>query len=259
MSSIDATEDLAAADHPGPEVNVGQLERAVSITLGTALVALALSRRRSAGALTVGVFGAYMAWRGARGHCALYELLDTGTAEDDEDDRLAAGGHDDVSVEGAITIARGPEEVYAFCRALENAPRFLAYVESVRTLEGGLSRWLARTAAGTPLEWEAEVLEDLPGRLFAWRSRPGSPVHHAGALRFQPAPGGRGTEVRLDVEYEPPGAPIARVVARVFASAAEYRIDEDLRRLKQLLEAGETATTRGQPQGCLPGSVPPAT
>ena len=82
-------------------------------------------------------------------------------------------------------------------------------------------------------------------------------MHHAGAIRFRPAPGGRGTEVRLDVEYEPPASALGRSVARLFGSATEYRVEEDLRRLKQLLEAGETATTRGQPRGPAP-SVPPA-
>jgi uncharacterized membrane protein len=257
MTSIDEAEDLAlAAEHPGPDVNVSHVERAASITLGTALVALALSRRRSAGALTVGLFGAYMTWRGATGHCLLYEALDTGTAPDEEDDRLAAGGHDDTSVEAAVTISRAPDEVYAFCRALENAPRFMAFIESVQPLDALRSRWVARTASGQTLDWTAEILEDRPGELFAWRSLPGQSVHHEGAFRFRPAPGGRGTEVRLDLEYQPPGAPLMRAVARLFGSVAEYAAEEDLRRVKQILEAGETATTRGQPQA-RPGCAPP--
>jgi uncharacterized membrane protein len=257
MTSIDEAEDLIAAEHPGPEVNVSHVERAASITLGTALVAVALSRRPSAGTLTVGLFGAYMAWRGATGHCVLYEALDTGTAEDEEDDRLAAGAHDDTSVEAAVTIGRPPEEVYAFCRALANVPRFMAFIESVQPLDDVRSRWVARTASGQTLSWLAEILEDQPGELFAWRSLPGQPVHHEGAFRFRPAPGGRGTEVRLDVEYHPPGAPLVRAVARLLGSVAEYLAEEDLRRVKQILEAGETATTRGQPQGG-PGCAAPA-
>jgi uncharacterized membrane protein len=84
-------------------------------------------------------------------------------------------------------------------------------------------------------------------------------VHHAGAVRFRPAPGGRGTEVRLDIEYDPPGAAtlrlaVGRSIARLFGSATEYVVEEDLRRLKQLLEAGETATTRGQPRCSQPAS-----
>ena len=234
------------------DVNVGGFERGASITLGTALLALALAQRHKRGAFTFGLLGAYLAWRGTTGHCAVYEALDTGTAEDEEDERLDAGGHDDVSIEAAATIARPPDAVYAFCRRLENLPRFLAFVESVEPIDGVRSRWMARTKSGPTLAWEAEILEERPGELIAWRSDPGGLVQHAGAFRFRPAPGGRGTEVRLDVEYDPPGSAIGRSIAALFGSATEYRVEEDLRRLKQLLEAGETATTRGQPQGVAP-------
>jgi uncharacterized membrane protein len=256
MTSIDGVSDvreeddgLEAARHAGPDVNVGVFERGASVTMGTALLALALSRRRAPGMFAFGLAGAYLAWRGATGHCALYDALDTGTAEDAEDERLDAGGHDDVSLEAAATIARPPEEVYAFVRRLENAPRFMAFIESVQPTGATRSRWVARTPGGQTLDWEAEILEDLPGELIAWRSDPGGLVHHAGAVRFRPAPGGRGTEVRLDVEYDPPGSALGRSIAVLFGSATEYMVDEDLRRLKQILEAGETATTRGQPQG----------
>jgi uncharacterized membrane protein len=258
MTSIDdaadVTEDDGGAEdarHAGPDVNVGGFERGASVTLGTALLALAFSRRRVPGAFAFGLAGAYLAWRGATGHCPLYEALDTGTAEDDDDERLDAGGHDDVSIEAAATIARPPDEVYAFFRRLENVPRFMAFVESVQPTGATRSRWVARTPTGQTLDWEAEILEDQPGQLIAWRSDPAALVHHTGAVRFRPAPGGRGTEVRLDVEYDPPGSAVGRSIAVLFGSATEYRVDEDLRRLKQILEAGETATTRGQPQ-CPP-------
>jgi uncharacterized membrane protein len=255
MTSIDDTSDAGPEDggaedarHAGPDVNVGVFERGASVTMGTALLALALSQRRKPGAFAFGLAGAYLAWRGATGHCALYEALDTGTAEDPDDERLDAGGHDDVSIEAAATIARPPDEVYAFFRRLENAPRFMAFIESVQETGATRSRWVARAPTGQTLDWEAEILEDIPGQLIAWRSDPRALVHHAGAVRFRPAPGGRGTEVRLGVEYDPPGSAIGRSIAALFGSATEYRVDEDLRRLKQILEAGETATTRGQPQ-----------
>ena len=255
MTPIDDAPDAApdapdiAVLHPGPEVNVGHFERGASITLGSALLALAASRRRTPARLALGLVGGYLAWRGASGHCALYDALDTGSAEDEEDERLDAGAHDDASVETAATIARAPDEVYAFAGRLSNAPRYMAFLESVEEFAGGRSRWRARRPGGRLLEWEAEILEDVPGRLLVWRSQPGSLVHHAGALRLQPAPGDRGTEVRLEIEFETPGAPLARAVARRLGFAEEYAVDEDLRRLKQILEAGETATTRGQPQG----------
>ena len=255
MTSIeeasDAGDDDAGPVHPGPEVNIGHFERGASISLGLALVALALGRRRARGAFTYGLLGSYLSWRGATGHCAVYDALDTGSAEDEEDERLDAGGHDDVSMEAAATIACSPDEVHAFFRNLENLPRFMAFVDSVQPTSETRSRWLGRTPSGGRLEWEAEILEDRPGELIAWRSRPGGLVHHAGAVRFRPAPGNRGTEVRLEVEFEAPGAPLGRALARVLGNATEYLAEEDLRRLKQILEAGETATTRGQPR-CVP-------
>jgi len=246
MTPIDESSDAFPS---GPEVNVGIFERGASVTMGTALLALALSQRRARGAFAFGLLGAYLAWRGATGHCALYEALDTGTSEDEEDERLDAGGHDDTSLEAAVTIARPPEEVYAFFRRLENLPRFMAFIESVQAEGATRSRWRARGPGGQTFDWAAEILEDRPGELIAWRADPGALVHHAGAVRLRPAPGGRGTEVRLDVEYQPPGSPLGRSMARLLGTATEYVVEEDLRRLKQLLEAGETATTLGQPQG----------
>jgi uncharacterized membrane protein len=256
MTSIDETLPTADEDaldedpvHPGPEVNVGPFERAASITLGAALVALALSRRRPAAAFAFGLLGSYLSWRGATGHCLVYDALDTGSAEDEEDERLDAGGHDDVSVEATATIARSPEEVYAFVRRLENAPRFLTFVDAVQTRDDLLSIWTGRTPDGHPVEWEAEILEDRAGELIVWRSEPGAAVHHAGAVTFKPAPDGGGTEVRLEIEYEPPAAPLGRAVAHVMgAAAAPYPVEEDLLRLRQILEGGEVIARR-QPQG----------
>lgn len=250
MTSIDETLDALDEDavHPGPEVNIGPFERAASITLGAALVALALSRRRAAGAFVFGLLGSYLSWRGTTGHCLVYDALDTGSAEDEEDERLDAGGHDDVSVEASATIARSPEEVYAFVRRLENAPRFLTFVDAVRTRDDARSSWAGRTPDGRPVEWGAEILEDRPGELIVWRSEPGAVVHHAGAVTFRPAPGGLATEVRLEIEYDPPGAPLGRAVAHVMGSAPPYPVEEDLRRLRQILEGGEIVTMRGQPQ-----------
>jgi uncharacterized membrane protein len=239
MTSIpDAPEDkglVPGAGHPGPEVNVGPFERGLSVTLGTALVALALARRRAPASPLVAALGAYLAWRGTTGHCALYEALDTGTAGDDEDDRLAAGGHDDASASASLTVPQGPDEVYAFVRRFENAPRYMAFVASVEELDGVRSRWTARRPGGRTLQWEAEVLEDRPARLVVWRSMPGAPVHHAVAIALQPAPDG-GTEVRLDVEYEPPRAPLARALGRLLGSSTEYPAADDLRRLGQELQ-----------------------
>ena len=126
------------------------------------------------------------------------------------------GAHDDdgemedaMDVQQAITVNRPPEEAYRFWHDFPNLPRFMEHLESVEVTGDGRSRWTARGPAGTKAEWEAEVTEDRPGEVIAWRSVEGSAVDTSGAVRFTPAPGGRGTEVRVELRYSPP-AGVAR-------------------------------------------------
>jgi uncharacterized membrane protein len=247
---FDEPDEYGALPPPyDPDVNMGALERGASVTLGVALVALALSRRRGLADIGSAALGAYLLVRGTTGRCAVYDLLDTGTAGDEADERLGAGSHRDASVQAIATIARPPGEVYAFWRALENAPRFMDRIHSVTVLDDRRSHWSARLPGGRLVEWDAEIVEDRPGELLVWRSRPGAPVHHHGAVQFRPAPGDRGTEVHLEVELELPGGGVGRAVGRLLGRAAAYVAEDDLYRLRQLLEAGEVATTESQPRG----------
>src|SRR6188768_1944534 len=177
------------------EVNVGEAERGISVTMGAALLAFAAARRRPMSSLLLAAAGVWLAHRGITGRCAVYDHLDVGTVGDDEEQRLDAGAHDDHSVETAITIGRPVAEVYAFWRRLENLPLFMKSIVSVTERGGGQSTWIARGPAGETWQWESEILEDRPEELLVWRSLPGSDVHHHGAVRFQQAPAGRGTEV----------------------------------------------------------------
>lgn len=230
------------------EVNVGDAERGISVTMGAALLAFAAARRRPVSSLLLAAAGAWLAHRGVTGRCAIYDQLDVGTVGDDDEQRLDAGAHDDLSVETAITIGRPVADVYAFWRRLENLPLFMDRIVTVTERGGGQSTWVARGAAGETWQWEAEILEDRPDELLAWRSLPGSEVHHHGAVRFQAAPAGRGTEIRVGIEFLPPGGVAGRVLARLIHRLPEREIEEDLRRLKQVMEAGE-APVAGDPRG----------
>jgi uncharacterized membrane protein len=227
----------------GADVNLGAFERGASVTLGTALVALALSRRRGLADIGFAALGSYLAVRGATGHCAVYDLLDTGTRGDD-DERLSAGAHRDASSAAQISIARPPADVYAFWRNLENAPRFMEHVESVKVVGERLSHWTVRGPRGHAVEWDAEIVEDRPGELLAWRALPGSDVRHQGAVTFRPQDGGAGTEVHLELDLALPGGRVGRAVGRLLGRAAAPRAEEDLARLRRILEAGESASPR---------------
>jgi uncharacterized membrane protein len=137
------------------------------------------------------------------------------------------------------TINRSPEEVYRFWRDFQNLPRFMSHLESVQVIDEKRSHWVARAPLGTSVEWDAEIIEDRPNYAISWRSLEGADVDNTGTVRFDRAPGDRGTEVRVEVEYHPPAGAIGAAVARLFGEAPEAQIKGDLRRLKQVLEIGE--------------------
>lgn len=132
-------------------------------------------------------------------------------------------------VKRAITIARPPHEVYAMWRQFERLPEFMTWVESVRDLGGGLSHWTVKTPAGVSVEYDAEITEDVPNRRIAWRTLPGAMVPNCGSVTFLDAPGNRGTEVLVELQVS---APLGKTIASAEAQG-------DLRRFKQILEAGE--------------------
>lgn len=136
-----------------------------------------------------------------------------------------------------ITVHRPPSEVYAFWRDLEQLPRFMEHLESVRDLGGGLSHWVAKTPVGGSVEWDATILEDRPAELISWRSVEGSKVPNRGVVRFSPTLDGMGTEVRVEMQYDVPGG---RKLGAAFARlSAGPQIEGDLRRFKQVMETGE--------------------
>jgi len=148
-----------------------------------------------------------------------------------------------------ITINRSAEEIYAFWRDLENLPRFMNHLKAVSIIDDKRSHWVAKGPAGTEVEWDAEIIEEKPGELIAWRSLPGATVPNAGVVRFEKATGGRGTVVKVNLRYHPPGGAAGATVAKLFGEAPEKQIPVDLLRVKQLLETGEISRTEGQPAG----------
>lgn len=154
-----------------------------------------------------------------------------------------------VKVEQGITVNRPPLECYRFWHEFENFPHFMKHVESVRRVSDTRWHWKATGPAGMSVEWDAEITEDKPGELLVWRSVEGSDVEHTGRVQFEPAPGGRGTIVRVEMQYSPPGGKAGALIAKLIGEEPNQQIAEDLRRFKQLIETGEIPTTVGQPSG----------
>jgi uncharacterized membrane protein len=149
--------------------------------------------------------------------------------------------------ESSVTINREPADLYRFWRDFQNLPRFMPHLSSVRVDTTRQSHWVAQGPAGTTVEWDAEITDDRPDALIAWRSLAGADVDQTGSVRFEETPGGRGTFVRVCMEYHPPGGALGTVITTLFGDEPGQHIQEGLRRFKQLMEAGETATTAGQP------------
>ncbi|TDC81053.1 SRPBCC family protein [Micromonospora sp. KC606] len=154
-----------------------------------------------------------------------------------------------IVMEVGVTVNRPASEAYRFWRDLENLPGFMAHLESVRVDDLRRSRWTARGPAGQSVSWDAEIVEDRPNELIAWRSLPGAPVPNAGRVRFVPAPGDRGTEVRVELGYAPPAGRLGRAVAKLFGEEPEQQVRDDLRRFKQVLETGEVVRSDASPEG----------
>jgi uncharacterized membrane protein len=144
-----------------------------------------------------------------------------------------------IEVVVAITINRPRHEVYGFWHNFENFPRFMAHLESVERIDDRRSHWKAKAPAGAAVEWDAETTEDRPNELVAWRSLPDSEVPNSGQVRFRDAPGNRGTEVIVELKYQPPGGRIAALLAKLFGEEPSQQVKSDLRRLKQVMEIGE--------------------
>jgi len=139
----------------------------------------------------------------------------------------------------SVVVNREPEEVYAFWRDFANFPRFMIHLDAVRDLGNGRSHWQAKGPGGKAIEWDAELTHDRPNELIGWRSLPGADIDNEGSVRFERAPGGRGTLVRVNLRYDPPAGALGKAIATLMNTEPGQQVSDDLRRFKQLLETGE--------------------
>lgn len=153
----------------------------------------------------------------------------------------------DVQVRPAIVVERPREALYAFWRKLENLPLFMRHLESVRAIAANRWHWVAKGPLGTTVEWVSEIIDDRPNELIAWRSVEGSGLDNWGAVMFEPADEGRGTVVRVEMGYRPPGGALGAKVARLFGKAPERQAGADLRVFKIMMEAPAPGGLRPEP------------
>ncbi|HET7114765.1 MAG TPA: SRPBCC family protein [Pyrinomonadaceae bacterium] len=153
--------------------------------------------------------------------------------------RQLSSSNTGIHANGSCIVNRPPDEVYKFWREFRNLPRFMEHLVSVEELTDERSHWVAKGPAGTTVEWDAMIVADEPGRVITWRSLENSDVDNAGAVRFEPAPGGRGTIIKVNIQYNPPGGVVGATVAKLFGEEPNQQLEDDLRRFKQVMEVGE--------------------
>jgi uncharacterized membrane protein len=231
----------AAPGTAATEVNVGDVERYLCGAAGSLLTLFGLSRRSLPG-LGLAALGGGLLYRAFSGHCPMYGALGFNTAQKHSRIAGVAAGRG-VKVTCVVTVNRPADELYRRWRDLENLPHFMHHLVSVK-VHGNRSHWIARAPAGLKAEWDAEIVNDEPGRLIAWRSLAGSTVATAGSVRFEPAPGNRGTKVSVTLKYDPPGGKLATWLTWLFGAEPGQQICDDLRRFKELVEAGDMSASR---------------
>jgi uncharacterized membrane protein len=175
-------------------------------------------------------------------------------------EKLPAAGHDEgsfqlspgddgtVRLAAQVTVGRPVAEVYEFWKDLGNLSRFMGHLESVRMTGAGRSHWKAKAPAGLTAEWDAETIEDRPNEYIAWHSLEGEAVDNLGSVTFVQAPGDRGTEVHLEMEYHPRGGVVGAKLANMFKKIPQAALSADLKRFKQMMELGEITLSDAAPK-----------
>ncbi|GAA4697500.1 hypothetical protein GCM10023215_39680 [Pseudonocardia yuanmonensis] len=147
------------------------------------------------------------------------------------------------------TVRRPVSEVYTFWRRLENLPTFMEHLDEVRTTGEKTSTWVASAPFDRKVEWEAVLTEDVANERIGWRSAEEADVPNQGTVSFVLAPDGVSTEVHVHLVYDIGAGKLGKAVAKYFGEEPHQQLDDDLRRLKQVLEAGEVVRSDGAPWG----------
>jgi uncharacterized membrane protein len=219
--------------------DIHELERWASLAAATAVMAYGFSRRNAPG-VALAVAAAPLAYKGIVGRWPF--------ANGADDTRTALSGDRGIHVRESVRIERPVSDVYGFWRQLENLPHVLTHLEHVTDLGDGRSHWVARGPAGLGVEWDAEIINEVENKVIGWRSLPESDVVTAGSVTFKAIRGGRATEVSVHLQYAPPAGRAGAFLATIFSREPHQTIREDLRRLRQVLEAGEIPrTSTGEP------------
>lgn len=213
-------------------INVGKLERMVSIGMGIGLISSSVKNKGFFNCLFLMMSGGYMLYRGVTGNCPVSSRL---SGRDERS--TSAGTAALINIGTTFIIDKPRSQVYASWRKLENLPRFMKHLKSIEEKDSKLSHWKAKIPGDiATLTWDTEITNEEEGSLIAWCSVPGSPIENAGEVRFEDVSGGPGTEVQVSISYRPPAGNLGEGIARLLNPFFEDMVREDVRNFKQFME-----------------------
>jgi len=215
--------------------NVATTERWIGGVLGAALI-LPLLRRSSFATLSLAALGSALLYRSSTGYCPLYNRLGINTARQGHalpEDYFSHGLH----VETSYLIRQPSNVLYAFWRDFAHLPTFMTHLQSVKVLSPTRSHWVTAAPLGT-VQWDAEIIHDEPNHRISWTSLPGADVDNTGSITFSPLPDNQATDVRVVLDYIPPGGTIGSALANLLRADPYHQIHDDLHRFKALMESG---------------------
>ena len=201
--------------------------------VGSALVAYAAARRD--------VFGTLFALAGT--------ALVLRAATNLEAKRITGvgAGRRAVDLQKTIHVNAPVSTVFDFWANFDNFPHFMTHVREVRqTSIEGQSHWTVAGLANVPIEFDAVITRFAANQLIAWKTVEGAPVAHAGVVRFEPD--GQGTRVHIRFSYNPP----AGAIASLLGEDPKSMMDDDLARMKTLIETGNPPRDAAQPMHDAP-------
>ena len=187
------------------------------------------------GSLVKLALGGVLLYRGASGHCPMYESLGK---------TKGVSNTPAINIRTSLIVNKPKDEVYAFWRKLENLPLFMKHLASVTEIDSKHSHWEAVIPGNIGrIKWNAEIVKEEPGYLIGWQSIPNSLINNAGKITFQDAAGGQGTELEVVISYHPPAGELGAGLAKALNPVFEKLIRQDVMNFKEYIETKYKGST----------------
>ena len=212
-------------------VNVSWSERLASIASGAQLISGTFKNITShpfRNLITTAV-GGYLVYRGITGNCPLYSYIDSVTSRN----RIS-----NINIRTSVYVNKPRQEVYEFWRNLENLPLFMEHLKSIKSRTHTRSLWEAKLPGKiATVSWEAEIVNEDPGKVIGWKSVPGSDIDNAGKVEFMDSADGEGTVIQAVISYLPPtGGYLKSKIASLLSPMFEKLVRSDINNFKTYIE-----------------------